>query len=91
MPRFVAVAYACALISAAAANAAPPSAADEPEKPAGPGDKVVCKTFTKIGTLAGRYRTCKTKAEWEQERVNVRTVNWTNPCASAQTGSCDGK
>ena len=90
MPRPVAILFICGLIGAAAAQAAPRSGANAPEKAAGNPDKVVCKRFVRIGSLADSYRTCKTKKEWERERENVRTVNWTNPCASAQTGNCDG-
>ena len=90
MSRPVAILFICGLLSATAANAAPRQGVDAAEKPAGNPDKVVCKRFVRIGSLVDGYRTCKTKKEWERERDNVRTVNWTNPCASAQTGNCDG-
>jgi hypothetical protein len=89
MPRFITLAFACVLVSAAAAQSAPRAAADAPEKAAGPGDKIVCKRFVKTGSLTDSYRTCKTKAEWERERDNLRQINWSSPCKSAESGSCD--
>jgi hypothetical protein len=38
----------------------------------GPADQVICRRFLRIGTLADYYRTCKTRAEWDQERRNIR-------------------
>ncbi|HEX8062107.1 MAG TPA: hypothetical protein VF535_02725 [Allosphingosinicella sp.] len=70
------------LVSAAAAVSAPrPS--DSPEGAAGSPDKMVCKTFTRTGTLADRYRTCKTKAEWERERTNLRDLDKSYGCRMA--------
>ena len=89
MPRPVAILFICGLFSAAASNAAPRQGVDAAERAAGNPDKVVCKRFVRIGTLAGGYRTCKTKREWERERENARTVNWSNPCKSAESGSCE--
>lgn len=88
--RLATIAFACCLAGASMAESAPRRGADAPETAAGNPDKVVCKRFTKIGSLVGGYRTCKTKKEWERERDNVRTINWSNPCASAKTGNCDG-
>lgn len=90
MPRPIAILFICGLLSATAANSAPRTSAEAPEGAAGNPDKVVCKRFVRIGSLVDGYRTCKTKKEWERERENARTVNWTNPCASAKTGNCDG-
>jgi hypothetical protein len=90
MPRIVTIAFACALLSATAAQSAPRRAADAPEKAADDRDKVVCKRFVKTGSLADSYRTCKTKWEWERERENVRQINWASPCRSAESGSCEG-
>jgi hypothetical protein len=88
--RLVTIVLVCALAGASVADAAPRRGVNAPETAAGNPDKIVCKRFTRIGTLAGGYRTCKTKKEWERERDNVRTINWSNPCASAKTGTCDG-
>ncbi|HEX8623785.1 MAG TPA: hypothetical protein VF782_01770 [Allosphingosinicella sp.] len=90
MARPVAILFICALFSASAADAAPRRGVDAGERAAGNPDKVVCKRFTKIGSLVDSYRTCKTKKEWERERENARTVNWSSPCKSAESGSCDG-
>ena len=86
MNRFVTLTAACALGASTAAQSGPPQARDEPEPVAGPGAKIVCKTFTRIGTLASRYRTCKTKAEWERERDNLRQFNVTDSCRTRHGG-----
>lgn len=88
MSRLATFTFLCALASAAAAQSVPP-AADAPEKAADDRQKVVCKRFTKTGSLVDSYRTCKTKWEWERERENVRQVNWSSPCKSAESGSCE--
>lgn len=82
MPRPALILALCGLIAAGAAQAAPRHAADTPDPAAGSPDKIVCKTFTRIGTLADRYRTCKTKGEWARERDNIRQVNVTDSCAT---------
>lgn len=88
MNRIVTAAAACviAVTIVPAAQAAPRHVADEAEQPADPNEKVVCKTFTRIGTLASRYRTCKTKAEWERERINLRQVNVSDSCRTRYGG-----
>ncbi len=90
MPRPIAILFACAAISASPAQSAPGRGADAPETAAGNPDKVVCKRFAQIGSLVATYRTCKTKREWERERENLRTINYSTPCKSANTGNCDG-
>jgi hypothetical protein len=89
MNRAAAAAFACALASASLAQAAPRQA-DTQERAADPRDKIVCKRFVKTGSLADSYRTCKTKGEWDRERDNVRQINWSNPCKSAESGTCEG-
>jgi hypothetical protein len=79
MHRFFFVASAGILAAAGAAQSAPRST-DAPERAAGDPDKMVCKTFTRIGTLADRYRTCKTKREWEAERTNLRDQDRSYGC-----------
>lgn len=86
MNRFIALGAACVLAASTAAQSAP-QPADAPEQPADPNEKIVCKTFTRIGTLAGRYRTCKTKGEWQRERDNLRQVNISDSCASRGSGA----
>jgi len=90
MPRPVTIAFVCGLISATAVQSAPRKGVDAPESAAGAPDKVVCKRFVRTGSLADGYRTCKTKKEWERERDNIRTINWSSPCKSAESGSCEG-
>ena len=90
MKRIVTASAAWVLVAALvpAAQAAPRHSADAPEQPSDPNEKIVCKSFTRIGTLAGRYRTCKTKAEWERERINLRQVNVSDSCRTrGQFGS----
>jgi hypothetical protein len=41
---------------------------------------MVCKSFLRTGTLADRYRTCKTKGEWERERDNLRELDRAYSC-----------
>lgn len=82
--------FVCCLIGASAAQAEPRRGVDAGERAAGNPDKVVCKRFVRIGSLADGYRTCKTKREWERERENARTVNWSNACKSAESGNCEG-
>jgi hypothetical protein len=79
MNALVTLAFAGLLAGATAAQSAP-RRTDAPERVADAGDKMVCKTFTRIGTLADRYRTCKTKAEWERERTNLREFDRSYGC-----------
>jgi hypothetical protein len=90
MPRPVAILFACAVIGVSPAQSSPRRGVDAPETAAGNPDKVVCKRFAQIGSLVASYRTCKTKREWERERENLRTINYSTPCKSANTGNCDG-
>ncbi|MGZ8285627.1 MAG: hypothetical protein ACXW27_05370 [Allosphingosinicella sp.] len=89
MPRPVAILSIFGLLSTAAVQAAPRQGVDAPEKAAGNPDKVVCKRFLRVGSLVDGYRTCKTKREWERERDNLRQVNWSSPCKSAESGTCE--
>ena len=89
MPRLSIVTFAFCLISATTAQAAPRSGVDAGERAAGNPDKIVCKRFVRVGSLVDGYRTCKTKREWERERENARTVNWSNACKSAESGTCE--
>ena len=84
MNRIITAVAAGVLLAAVApaAQAAPRHASDAPEQPSDPNEKIICKSFTRIGTLAGRYRTCKTKGEWERERINLRQVNVSDSCAT---------
>jgi hypothetical protein len=90
MHRLLKTAFLCGLVGATAAQSAAPRGADSPERAAGNPDKVVCKRFVRIGSLVDGYRTCKTKKEWERERENIRTINWSSHCNSANSGNCGG-
>ncbi|MEA3009759.1 MAG: hypothetical protein QOJ91_1451 [Sphingomonadales bacterium] len=79
MNRFFVLA-AIGLAATGAVAAAAPRLADTPQRAADPGNKVVCKTFTRIGSLADRYRTCKTAAEWQRERDNLRDLDKAYSC-----------
>jgi hypothetical protein len=85
MNRVIALAVIGILAASSAAQSAP-RRADPAEQPSDPNEKIVCKSFTRIGTLAGRYRTCKTKAEWERERINLRQVNVSDSCSTRYNG-----
>jgi hypothetical protein len=89
MPRPVIIVFICGLASFSVAQAAPRAGVNAGETAAGQPDKIVCKRFTRIGSLVDGYRTCKTKKEWERERENVRTINWSSPCNQGNSG-CGG-
>jgi hypothetical protein len=57
------------LFLALAAAGAPPVDAAAP-KPVS--ERKVCKTETRIGTLAGRQRVCHTAAEWREIAARAR-------------------
>ena len=78
-----------ALLSASALIATGPAIADSNRKPstaAAPGDKMICKRFSRIGTLAGGYKTCKTKKEWDREHQNIRQLEVTDSCRDRANG-----
>ncbi len=84
---------ALALMFAAAGPQAQPAAsssgADAPERSADAGSKMVCKRFNETGSLVRTYKTCKTKAEWQRERDNVRSGSVANSCRlSGTVGGC---
>lgn len=80
MPRILIATFICGLVSATAAHSAPRQGVDAGERAAGNPDKIVCKTFTRIGSLADRYRACKTKAEWERERSDHQDLGKAYSC-----------
>lgn len=85
MHRFISLTIAGVLAASTAAQSAP-RRADAVERPSDPNEKIVCKTFTRIGSLADRYRTCKTKGEWQRERDNLRQVNVSDSCSARYNG-----
>lgn len=64
-----------ALLLAVAAPAAQAKTKDAPEKAVDAADKVICKRFTKTGSLVDSERVCKTKAEWQRDRDELRSIN----------------
>jgi hypothetical protein len=83
------IATAILILLASGATAAPPKAEDH-EKSADPGSKMICKRFIETGSLIKGYRSCKTKREWEHERDNARGVNNTNSCGTLGNGGVCG-
>ena len=53
-------------------------------------EKVVCKRFSETGSLVRTYKTCKTNAEWQRERDNIRqNQGVSNSCRMlANGGAC---
>ena len=70
------------LVAAASPAFAGPTVDDPgaPEKAADSGDRMVCKRFTRTGSLVATYKTCKTKHEWERERINLSTLGVSDAC-----------
>jgi hypothetical protein len=60
------------------------------EKAADAPDKMVCKRFVETGSLVKGYRTCKTKREWEGERINIRSGSaGSNSCRDMANGGSE--
>ncbi|PZU07515.1 hypothetical protein [Sphingomonas sp.] len=79
------------LFLALAVAEAPPAAGspDTAEKAADARDKMICKKFIETGSLVKGKRVCKTKAEWEHERDNMRAgYNTSASCQTGNGGSC---
>ena len=60
-----------ALFVPAAASAQAPSGSGASEGGANP-NQIVCRTQRETGTMLGRVRVCKTRAEWELARRDTR-------------------
>ncbi|WP_294394733.1 hypothetical protein [uncultured Sphingomonas sp.] len=73
------------MLAMTSAVAAPPKR-DASERATDNQDKVICKRFTETGSLVKSYRTCKTKREWEAERLNVQARNGTSSCPFQPNG-----
>jgi hypothetical protein len=58
---------------------------------AGPRDEVICRRFVRTGSLADFYRVCKTRGEWDRERMNIHngTMN-RNSCQTEGVGGHAG-
>jgi hypothetical protein len=85
MPRISILIFSACLVAAGVAQAAPRQGVDAPEGAAGNPDKIVCKRFTRIGSLVDSYRTCKTKGEWQRERDNLRQSAISDSCRTRGT------
>jgi hypothetical protein len=73
------------------AGGSPNVVRDASEKAADASDKVVCKKFLDTGSLVKGTRICKTKAEWQHSRDDVRTgmsMTGQMSCASGNGGAC---
>ena len=46
-------------------------------------DRIVCRRFLRIGSLADSYRTCKTNREWQREHDNLQQLSVSNSCRDA--------
>lgn len=82
---------ALALLLTAASPQTQPAASkdDASERAADAGSKMVCKRFNETGSLVRTYKTCKTKAEWQRERDNIRSGSVSNSCRlSGTVGGC---
>ena len=64
------LAFVAAALLGSAALAAPVQAAGPTSR--SPNEKIVCKRFVPVGTLARVKKTCKTAGEWQQERDTAR-------------------
>jgi hypothetical protein len=53
----------------------------------GPSDEMICRRFLRTGTLADYYRVCKTRADWDRERRNIRQgINVVDACRDRANG-----
>jgi hypothetical protein len=77
-------------LALATADGSAATGIDAPEKSADARDKMICKKFLETGSLVKGVRVCKTKADWERGRDNVRAgFNASQSCAlAAEGGSC---
>jgi hypothetical protein len=49
-------------------------------------DRIVCRRFTRIGSLVDSYRTCKTNREWAREHENLQHLSATDSCRDRANG-----
>lgn len=89
MHSIAALALLLATAPAPQAQPATKSGADAAERSADAGSKMVCKRFSETGSLVRTYKTCKTKAEWQRERDDIRSGSTSNSCRlSGTVGGC---
>jgi len=78
-----------ALLAVSSAATAEEPKREVAEKAADNADKMICKRFTKTGSLVDSYRACKTKREWDRERENIHQLGSTSSCRLlGEGGSC---
>jgi len=86
MRRIVIMTVACA-VTVGTAAAAQTSRRSTSGDVAGPRNDVICRRFVRTGSLADFYRVCKTRAEWDRERQNIRNGAMNgNSCRSESVG-----
>ncbi|MBY9064127.1 hypothetical protein K7957_14390 [Sphingomonas yunnanensis] len=77
------------LLLAAVAPADQAKTKDAAERAADAPDKVICKRFAKTGSLIGNERVCKTKADWQRDREELRTTVRSTGCqTTTPSGVC---
>ena len=69
-----ALVLAAALVSAAAVAATAEPAARVPEEKMDDQSRVVCIKSAEIGSRLRQRRVCRTKAQWDEYRSNIRTI-----------------
>lgn len=80
---------AASLIATASVAGAAPDKSRDVEKAADVQDKVICKRFVETGSLVKGYRTCKTKREWDQSRLEARAKMTQGSCAAGVGTGCN--
>jgi len=76
------------LMPAVAAARAPKGDVDRPENAADKGDRVICKSIPKIGSLIAADRTCMTKRDWDRERNRTMGSGLGSSCQLNNNGTC---
>lgn len=77
--RHVLIAGSACVLACAVAAQSTPRPARSSEKGTAVANRMICKTYVRIGTLADRHRVCKTKAEWDEER-RLRELDPSEAC-----------
>jgi hypothetical protein len=63
---------------------------DAPERTTDNRDKVICKRFAETGSLVSSKRVCKSKADWERDRDNLRESTRSTSCGNVGNGGSCG-
>jgi hypothetical protein len=83
MRRLFTIVFVAALASSTVQARVPTAGAGE--KSADAGDRMICKRFTRTGTLAAIEKICKTKHEWELDRASLRQQDSIDSCRTRGT------